>query len=142
MVVCVDPQGVDRLNTSGLDRRDLGVVVVAGHQRSYDVAHLLRGDPLEDGRGASLPALDPIDVVAPQPVTLGIRGASFGANVVSHMGHMIVAKRAARNRYAGQQPLQLRLLYTEEPDALSEKAGVAAVGDNDLDLARRGVTES
>ena len=63
MVVGVDAQRVDRLDARRrLDRFDLGVEVVARHERLDDCLDLLGLDPLEDRRAAALPALDAVDV--------------------------------------------------------------------------------
>ena len=68
MVVGVDAQRVHRLDARVVDGLDLGVVVVARDERLDDGLHLGRRDALEDRSAAPFPALDAIDVVAPQPV--------------------------------------------------------------------------
>ncbi len=134
VVFAVDPDRVDGLH-AGVDHRlHLGVEVVPGHERRDDVAHLLRLDPLHDRVAALLPALDPIDVVAPQPGAAFVE-TGFAADVIDHERHVVPAQSAAALGDLRQSRLQLRLLGADEADVPLEAAGLTAVADDDLELA-------
>ena len=81
MVRRVDAQRVDRLDAGRLDRGDLGVVVVPRDQRLDHRTHLVVGDARADPGPVALPALDPVDVVAAQPVALRVALGALCADV-------------------------------------------------------------
>ena len=54
-----------------------------------------------------LPALDPIDVVTRQPVALVGGSAALGPYVAGKMRHVVVAQRAAVQRYLLERLLKL-----------------------------------
>ena len=95
VVVRVDPQRVDRLHAGVFDRLDLGVVVIARHERRDNRPDFVRGDPLHDRGAAAIPALEAIDVVPAQPVLVDPARPAVGADVVRHVGHVVAAERRA-----------------------------------------------
>ena len=136
VVLAVDPEGEDRLHAGVLDAGHLGVVVQPGHQRLDDRERLRVGDVAADLVAVAFPALDPVDVVRGEPAAVGRVGRARLTQVGRDVRDMVAGQGGARD-VVGQDRQQLELLAPPEADPLHEQAGVTALADVDLPLARR-----
>src|SRR6266508_52705 len=95
------------------------------------------GDPGPDLVAPPLPPVDPIDAVPAQPVALGPAGGAVLAEELGHVRCAVAALCSGDVRDGEQLVLEFALLPAGEADSLGKETGVPSVGDDDLDLPRR-----